>query len=121
MTQYSGLGNQIVLVTDGNSNSGKDLTEALEFAKDTNTTVYLVQPELETNDLSVEILGDKKVVVDNQNEFEIVVRQASEQSVSYFLEVFVDGKISQSRQFTQDTRNNTIPINQLLPRLAPII
>src|SRR5512145_1509021 len=68
VTQYSGLGNQIVLVTDGNSNSGKDLTEALEFAKETNTTVYLVQPELETNDLSVEILGDKKVVVDNQNE-----------------------------------------------------
>jgi len=112
VTQYSGLGNQIVLVTDGNSNSGKDLTEALEFAKDTNTTVYLVQPEVETNDLSVEILGDKKVVVDNQNEFEIVVRQASEKSVSYFLEVFVDGQISQSRQFTQDGRNNTIPINQ---------
>ena len=118
VTQYSGLGNQIVLVTDGNSNSGKDLTEALEFAKDTNTTVYLVQPELETNDLSVEILGDKKVVVDNQNEFEIVVRQASEQSVSYFLEVFVDGKISQSRQFTQDTRNNTIPINQAFTTLG---
>jgi hypothetical protein len=112
VTQYSGLGNQIVLVSDGNSNSGKDLTEALEFAKDTNTTVYLVQPEVETNDLSVEILGDKKVVVDNQNEFEIVVRQASEKSVSYFLEVFVDGEISQSRQFTQDGRNNTIPINQ---------
>ncbi|HIH75626.1 MAG TPA: VWA domain-containing protein [Methanosarcina sp.] len=112
VTQYSGLGNQIVLVTDGNSNSGKDLTEALEFAKNTNTPVYLVQPELETNDLSVEIVGDKTVVVDNQNEFEIVVRQASDQSISYFLEVFVDGEISQSRQFTQDTRNNTIPINQ---------
>lgn len=118
VTQYSGLGNQIVLVTDGNSNSGKDLAEALEFAKETNTTVYLVQPELETNDLSVEILGDKKVVVDNQNEFEIVVRQASEQSVSYFLEVFVDGKISQSRKFTQEGRNNTIPINQAFTTLG---
>jgi hypothetical protein len=118
VTQYSGLGNQIVLVTDGNSNSGKDLTEALEFAKETNTTVYLVQPELETNDLSVEILGDKKVVVDNQNEFEIVVRQASEKSVSYFLEVFVDGVLSQSRQFTQNTRNNTIPINQAFTTLG---
>ncbi|WP_410507326.1 VWA domain-containing protein [Methanosarcina hadiensis] len=118
VTQYSGLGNQIILVTDGNSNSGKDLTEALEFAKETNTTVYLVQPELEANDLSVEILGDKKVVVDNQNEFEIVVRQASEQSVSYFLEVFVDGKISQSRPFTQEGRNNTIPINQAFTTLG---
>lgn len=118
VTQYSGLGNQLVLVSDGNSNSGKDLTEALEFAKETNTTVYLVQPDLETNDLSVEILGDKKVVVDNQNEFEIVVRQASEQSVSYFLEVFVDGEVSQSRQFTQDGRNNTISINQAFTTLG---
>jgi uncharacterized membrane protein len=118
VTQYSGLGNQIVLVTDGNNNAGKDLTEALEFAKDTSTPVYLVQPELETNDLSVEVLGDKKVVVDNQNEFEIVVRQASEQSISYFLEIFVDGKISQSRKFTQDARNNTIPINQAFTTLG---
>lgn len=118
VTQYSGLGNQIVLVTDGNSNSGKDLQESLEFAKDTNTTVYLVQPELETNDLSVEVTGDKTVVVDNQNEFDIVVRQASEKSVSYFLEVFVDGQISQSRQFTQDTRNNTVPINQAFTTLG---
>lgn len=118
VTQYSGLGNQIVLVTDGNSNSGKDLTEALEFARDTDTPVYLVRPELETNDLSVEVLGDKTVVVDNQNEFEIVVRQASEQSVSYFLEVFVDGELSQSRQFTQDARNNTIPINQAFTTLG---
>lgn len=118
VVQYSGLGNQIVLVTDGNNNAGKDLTEALSFAKDAETPVYLVQPELETNDLSVEILGDKTVVVDNQNEFEIIVRQASEQSVSYFLEVFVDGELSQSRQFSQDTRNNTIPINQAFTTLG---
>ncbi|MDD3247061.1 MAG: VWA domain-containing protein [Methanosarcina sp.] len=118
VTQYSGLGNQIVLVTDGNSNSGKDFSDALKFAKDADTPVYLVQPELETNDLSVEMLGDKTVVVNNQNEFEIVVRQASEQSVSYFLEIFVDGQLSQSRQFTQDTRDNTIPINQAFKTLG---
>lgn len=118
VTQYSGLGNQIVLVTDGNSNSGKDLSDALKFAKDADTPVYFVQPELKTNDLSVEMLGDKTVVVNNQNEFEIVVRQASEQSASYFLEIFVDGKLSQSRQFTQEGRNNTIPMNQAFTTLG---
>ena len=86
VTQYAGSGNQIVLVTDGNSNAGKSLVDALEFAKETHTPVYLVQPELKANDLSVEVLGDKTVIVDNQNEFEIVVRQASEQNVSYLLE-----------------------------------
>ncbi|KKG17569.1 von Willebrand factor A [Methanosarcina sp. 2.H.T.1A.6] len=118
VTQYSGLGNQIVLVTDGNNNAGKDLSDALIFAKDADTPVYLVQPELETNDLSVEVLGDKTVVVNNQNEFEIVVRQASEQSVSYFLEIFVDEALIQSRTFTQNARNNTIPINQAFTTLG---
>lgn len=118
VTQYSGSGSQIVLVTDGNNNAGKSLVDALEFARETDTPVYLVQPELEKNDLSVEVLGDKTVVVDNQNEFEIVVRQASEQNVSYFLEVYVDGNLSQSRQFAQNTRNNTIPINQAFTTLG---
>lgn len=121
ITQYAGSGNQLVLVSDGNNNAGKDLTEALEFAKETNTSVYLVQPELQTNDLSVEMLGDKTVVVDNQNEFDIVVRQASNQSVSYLLEVYVDGKLSQSRDFTLEGRNNSadpIKINQAFNTLG---
>lgn len=121
VTQYAGSGNQIVLVSDGNSNAGKDLTEALEFAKETDTPVYLVQSELQVNDLSVEMFGDKTVVVDNQNEFNIVVRQASNQSVSYLLEVYVDGELSQSRDFTLDGRNNIddpIKINQAFNTLG---
>lgn len=121
VTQYAGSGNQIVLVSDANNNAGKSLVEALEFAKTTQTPVYLVQPELKANDLSVELLGDKTVVVDNQNMFEIVVRQASEQNSSYFLEVLVDGQLSQSREFTLNGRNNTndtIPISQVFNTLG---
>ncbi|MCO5383766.1 MAG: hypothetical protein NHB15_18205 [Methanosarcina barkeri] len=112
ITQYAGSGNQIVLVSDGNSNAGKSLVDALELAKETDTPVYLVQPELKANDLSVEVIGDKTVVVDNQNEFEVVVRQAFEQNISYSLEVSVDGELVRSGPFSQDTRNYTIPYNQ---------
>ncbi len=121
VTQYAGSGSQIVLVSDGNNNAGKDLPEALEFAKETDTPVYLVQPELEANDLSVEIVGDKTAIVDNTNKFEILVRQASNQSVSYLLEVFVDGQLSQSMDFTLKGRNNIddpIPINQAFTTLG---
>lgn len=121
VAQYAGSGNQIVLVSDANNNAGKSLVEALEFAKSTQTPVYLVQPELKANDLSVEPLGDKTVVVDNQNVFEIAVRQASEQNSSYFLEVLVDGQLSQSREFTLNGRNNTndtIPISQAFNTLG---
>ena len=112
ITQYAGSGNQIVLVSDGNSNAGKSLVDALEFAKEADTPVYLVQPELKANDLSVEVIGDKTVVVDNQNEFEVVVRQAFEQNISYSLEVSVDGELVRSGPFSQNTRNYTIPYNQ---------
>jgi uncharacterized membrane protein len=121
VSQYAGSGNQIVLVSDGNSNSGKELVNALEFAKTTKTPVYLVQPELKTNDLSVEMIGDKTVVVNNQNEFGIVVRQASDKNVSYSLEVYVDGELSQSRDFILEGRNNSknpIPINQAFSTLG---
>lgn len=111
VAQYSGTGNQIVLVTDGNNNSGKSLTDALNFAKETNTSVYLVEPELKTNDLSVEILGDKDAIVGNQKEYQIVVRQASNQSVSYSYEAYIDGNLSQSGDITQNSTQYSISPN----------
>ena len=116
--QYSGSGSQVVLVTDGNNNAGKDLTEALEFARETETPVYLVEPELEVNDLSVQVLGDKTVVVENENEFEILVSQASEGRTSYFLKVYVDGELFQSRRFSQESREMSIPITRAFDTLG---
>jgi len=110
VVQYSRGDNQIVLVTDGNNNYGKDLEDALKFAKETGTTVYAVQPELETNDLSVEITGDKTVVIDNENEFKVVVSQATEEKISYRLEVYADDTLLRSGTFTQSTRKRTILI-----------
>ncbi|MBW6471403.1 MAG: hypothetical protein K0A90_09320, partial [Methanosarcinaceae archaeon] len=92
IVQYSSGDNQIVLVTDGNNNYGKNLEDAFKFAKETGTTVYSVEPELKVNDLSVEIKGDKTVVLGNKNEFDIVVSQAAEREIEYSLEVLVDGK-----------------------------
>ncbi len=116
--QYSGSGSQVVLVTDGNNNAGKDLTEALEFARETDTSVYLVEPELEVNDLSVQLLGDKTIVVENDNEFEILVSQAKEELTSYFLKVYVDGELFQSKHFSQETREMTIPITRAFDTLG---
>jgi len=116
--QYSGSGSQVVLVTDGNNNAGKDLTEALEFARETDTSVYLVEPELEVNDLSVQVLGDKTVVVENDNEFEILVSQANDGLTSYFLKVYVDGELFQSKHFSQETREMTIPITRAFDTLG---
>ncbi|MEA1985212.1 MAG: hypothetical protein U9N13_06120 [Euryarchaeota archaeon] len=108
--QYSRGDNQIVLVSDGNNNYGEELDQALDFAKKTGTMVYSVQPELERNDISVQILGDKTVVVGNENQFDVVVSQAGDKQISYSIEVKVEDTVIRSGTFTQDTRKRTIRV-----------
>nr|WP_321498454.1 VWA domain-containing protein [uncultured Methanolobus sp.] len=113
IVQYATGDNQIVLVSDGNSNTGEDVETALQFAKEMGTTVYYVQPEVEYNDISVEIEGDKTVVRNNDNQFNIVVTQAMEQSISYKYELYSDDTLISSRTITQTERTKTIPITQV--------
>lgn len=83
VAQYADGRNQIILVSDGNSNYGKTLEEGIDVAVQTNTTVSAVVPTLERNDLSIEITGDKSVIYSNVQEFGITVRQASTDDVTY--------------------------------------
>ncbi|SFM24277.1 VWA domain-containing protein [Methanolobus profundi] len=113
IVQYSTGENQIVLVTDGNSNSGEELEDALQFAQETGTTVYLVQPDLEENDLSVQIEGDKTVTYKNENQYEIVVSQAIEEEVSYSYELYSDDTLIRSGRVTQTEREKRIIVPQV--------
>ncbi|MBZ3935056.1 hypothetical protein [Methanimicrococcus blatticola] len=83
VAQYADGKNQIILVSDGNSNYGKTLEEGIDVAVQTNTTVSAVIPALERNDLSIEISGDKSVIYSNVQEFGITVRQAGTGDVTY--------------------------------------
>ncbi|MGP8330895.1 MAG: VWA domain-containing protein [Methanosarcinaceae archaeon] len=117
IVQYSRGENQIVLVSDGNNNHGKTLEDAFKVAKEMGTTVYSVEPELKVNDLSVEITGDKTVVIGNKNEFNVIVSQAGEREIEYSIEVLVDGKpvgVGKSTK-TQDTRKKTISLAGINP------
>ncbi|MDF1533710.1 MAG: hypothetical protein P1P69_04310, partial [Methanosarcinaceae archaeon] len=55
IVQYSSGDNQIVLVTDGNNNYGKDLFDAIAFVSKTGTKVFAVRQDNIHNDASVEI------------------------------------------------------------------
>lgn len=100
IVQYSRGDSQIVLVTDGNNNYGKTLEDAFKFAKETGTTVYSIEPELKVNDLSVEIKGDKTVVIGNENQFDVVVSQAEDDETDYNIKVYVDDELVRSRART---------------------
>jgi len=81
--------NNIVLVSDGNSNYGKDLSDAITDVSKTGTRVFAVNLKPQHNDLSVEIMGAKNLIVGNDEKFNIVVRQAG-RSASYRLDVSID-------------------------------
>jgi len=111
--QYSTGDNQLVMITDGNSNSGADLEEALKFARDIGTTVYYVQPELISNDITAQITGDKTVIVNNENEFDIVISQAGSEEISYNYELYIDDELARSASVVQQGREKTIPLQQI--------
>lgn len=103
--------NNIVLVSDGNANSGKDLSDAITFVSKTGTRVFAVNQKLLHNDLSVEIAGAKNLIIGNENTFNIEVRQAGE-SASYRLDVKVDNNPvnlpDESKNIIQKERTKTI-------------
>ncbi|ADI73595.1 von Willebrand factor type A [Methanohalobium evestigatum Z-7303] len=118
IVQNSGGDNQIVIVTDGNNNNGESLKSALEFADNTETNVYAVQPELETNDLSVQMKGDKTVVLNNENQFKVIVSQAKDETINYDLEVYANGSLIRSGTFTQSEREKTIDVKNTFESLG---
>ena len=105
IVQYADGRNQILLVSDGNSNFGKTLEESIETAIRTNTTVSAVVPGRATNDLSVELIGDKSIIIRNDHEFGVKVRQSGSEPVSYSYEILRDGVViggGANNRFTMD-------------------
>ncbi|NYT01220.1 MAG: VWA domain-containing protein [Methanosarcinales archaeon] len=74
--QYAPMGETLVLVSDGYSNSGRPLKEALSLARASNTTVFAIQMEPVANDASVEISGTNTAVKGGDYPFTVVVRSA---------------------------------------------
>ena len=74
--QYARGNDHIVLLSDANSNYGRELADAVSVVSRSNTTVYVVAQTPAHNDASVEIVGGKNVIIGNENFIQIVVRQA---------------------------------------------
>ncbi|MBW3020840.1 VWA domain-containing protein [Candidatus Woesearchaeota archaeon] len=86
------IGNDnILLLSDGNSHGGKELSEVLRFASTINSTVNIVELNQKSNDASVSIKGPKYVLSEIQNKFYVDVKVAGE--VDYKVIVKLDGKV----------------------------
>ncbi|MDP2845313.1 MAG: hypothetical protein Q8N79_04460, partial [Candidatus Methanoperedens sp.] len=102
--------NNIVLVSDGNNNHGKDLFDAISFISRTGTRVFAVKQKPIRNDASVEIESAKNLIVGNENVFNIVVRQAGNET-SYRLDVQIDDAPVKSESVVQTERTKIIPVS----------
>ncbi len=113
--------NYILLVSDGNNNYGKDLSEAITFVSKTGTRVFAVEQKLLHNDMSVEIAGPKNLIIGNENVFNIVVRQAGD-NARYTLDVKVDNDPvnlpDESKDILQKERTKTIQFSHTFTKLG---
>src|SRR3989304_4409883 len=82
--------NNIVLVSDGNNNYGKDLFDAIPFVSNMGTRVFAIRQKPVHNDMSIEISRPKNLIVGNENVLNVVVRQAGNDA-RYRLDVEMDG------------------------------
>lgn len=97
----------IVLVSDGNSNSGADFADAVRLASYLNSRVFMVRDAPIRNDMSVEVLGAKNVVVGSESTFTIVVR-AAHLPAACTLVASIDGKEVMKRHLQLSNRTSSI-------------
>ena len=81
----------ILVVTDGNNNYGRDLGDIMLLASALNTTIYSLDLQPIKADASVTIEGPSKVIIDTDNDFFVKVEVVGK--LTYQLVVTVDNKI----------------------------
>ena len=89
--QYAQPGGTLLLVTDGNSNSGRPLADALALARASNTTTFALSISPVKDDASVEISGTNTAVLAGDYPFTVIVRSSGSYQGS--LSVFADEKL----------------------------
>ncbi|HIE31346.1 MAG TPA: VWA domain-containing protein [Methanosarcinales archaeon] len=115
--QYARGDDHIVLVSDGNSNYGVELADAVSVVSKTNTTVYLIDQTPDHNDVSVRIIGSKNVIIGNKNTFRIVVQQAGTHA-AYELAVKVDDEVIYHSRIEQFDPVKVRPISHAFSTLG---
>jgi len=101
IVQYALPGSTLLLVTDGYSNSGRPLADALALARASNTTTFALSLAPQKDDAGVEISGTNTAVMAGDYPFRVLVR--SSRSYQGPLSVFADDKLIYSDTIVANT------------------
>ncbi|KKG10701.1 vWA domain-containing protein [Methanosarcina sp. 2.H.A.1B.4] len=111
--------NYVLVVSDGQSNSGTPVEEALSYCYKNNFPVAALIPRTEKEDLSVEIEGDNEAVIDNEAFYKVNIRKATDEKMSYQIRITVDHQKVMEREITQTGRIESIEFNHTFETLGP--
>ncbi|HWQ95977.1 MAG TPA: VWA domain-containing protein [Candidatus Methylomirabilis sp.] len=92
----------ILLISDGNNNHGKSITEAISFARNINSTIYYLRQEPIKNDMSVSIVGDAVAIIDIPFGFFIDINTLG--TIEGDLKIYVDDKVTDTIHVKQRKR-----------------
>lgn len=111
--------NYVLVVSDGQSNSGTPVEEALSYCYKNNFPVSALIPKTVEKDMSVEIEGENEAVIDNKAFFKVNVRKSIEDEMSYQVRITVDNQKVLEREITQTERIESIEFNHTFDTLGP--
>ncbi len=87
----------LLLITDGQSNKGKLLGDVISFASNLNSSVYTVDIQPVKSDVSVSVEGTSQIIADSEESFVVKINNVGKE-LSYTVEVTADDVIVLSTQ-----------------------
>ncbi len=111
--------NYVLIVSDGQSNSGTSIEDALSYCYKNGFPVAALVPNTLKEDLSIEIEGENELVIGNEAPFKLHVRKSTENEKKYELRVTVDHKQVMGRKVAQTGRIESFDFNHTFDTLGP--
>ncbi len=121
--QQAAADNFVLVVSDGQDNTGTSLEDALSYCYKNNFPVAALVPETLEEDLSIEIEGENEVPVDSEAFFIAHIRKSTEddekEEMSYKLRITVDRVKIMEKEINQTERIVSIPFTHTFETLGP--
>ncbi len=111
--------NYVLVVSDGQSNSGTSVEDALSYCYKNNFPVAGLVPPILKEELSVEVEGENELVIDNEAVFKINIRKSTENKMSYQVRVTVDNEQVIEKEITQTGREESVNFSYRFKTLGP--
>lgn len=117
--QQASSENYVLVISDGQSNSGTSIEDALSFCSKNGFPVGALVPETLEEELSVEIEGPNEVSVDTEAFFKVHIRKSTENKMTYRVRVTLDLVKILEREISPTERTVSLDFNHSFDSLGP--